>query len=291
MTNQFFQSLMIGVRRHWWPGLRNGLAALGGVWTLTEMTIGALPRAKVYLEAHGTNYLAFMAALFLVVFVGYVVEPRRVSFKIPNTDTKITLRYGDLFAEDANLLIGVNELFDGELGVPVAKSTVHGQFIVRNYGGSASAFRAVVDPALAATAVQPRATGRGIEPSNAYPIGTTVRVANGAHGAFLMAMARTDLSTSKASSDVPTLWTALKNGLQVVHDQGNGEPLAMPLFGNGQAGIKLEPQHLLRLLILALVDFATNSTARLPKHVIVTLHPSCFSELDIREISRDWKKV
>ncbi len=64
----------------------------------------------------------------------------------------------------------------------------------------------------------------------------------------------------------------------------------MPLFGNGQSGVKLEPQHLLRLLILALVDFATNSTARLPKKVTVALHEGCFDELDIREIARDWKK-
>jgi hypothetical protein len=291
MANQVLKSLIVGVKRRWWGGLRNGLAGIGGVWTLTEITIGALPSAKVALEAHGADYLWFMTALFVGVFVGYVIEPTRVTFKIPTTDTRITLKYGDLFAEDANLLIGVNELFDGELGVPVAKSTVHGQLIVRNFGGSANAFRAAVDPALGATGAQPKATGRSMQPSDAYPIGTTARVANGAHSAFLMAMARTDLATSKASSDVPTLWTALKTGLQVVHDQGNGEPLAMPLFGNGQAGVKLEPQHLLRLLILALVDFATNSAARLPKHVIVVLHHSCFDDLDIREIARDWKKV
>jgi hypothetical protein len=291
MTNQLLKSLTVGVKRQWWDGARNGLAAVGAAWTLTEIATGALPSTKTALESHGGDYLWSMLALFVAVFVGYVIEPSQVIFKIPTTDTKITLKYGDLFAEEANLLIGVNELFDGELGVPVAKSTVHGQLIVRNYGGSATAFRAAVDPALAATGAQPRATGRAMHPRDAYPIGTTARVSNGPHSAFLMAMARTDLATSKASSDVPTLWMAMKSGLQAVHDQGNGEPLAMPLFGNGQAGIKLEPQHLLRLLILALVDFATNSSARLPKRVTVALHESCFSELDIREIARDWKKI
>lgn len=291
MANQVLKSLTVGVKRRSWDGVRNGLAAVGAVWALTEMTIAALPVAKVFLEAHGGDYLRLMALLFVGVFVGYVIEPTHVTFKVPTTDTKITLKYGDLFAENANLLIGVNELFDGELGLPVAKSTVHGQLIMRNYGGSAAAFRAAVDPALASTGAPPRATGRAMEPSGAFPIGTTAKVPNGQHSAFLMAMARTDLSTSKASSDVPTLWTALKGGLQTVHDQGNGEPLAMPLFGNGQAGIKLEPQHILRLLILALVDFTTNSNARLPRQVTVALHDSCFSELDIREIARDWKKA
>lgn len=290
MANHLFRSFLIGAKRRWWSGTRNAFAGVGAIWTLTELTTAALPGTKLALEAHGWGYLGFMAALFVVIFLAYVFEPACVTFKIPNTDTKITLKYGDLFTENADLLIGVNELFDGELGVPVAKGTVHGQLIVRNYGGSATAFRAAVDPALAATGIQPAATARALHPKDAYPIGTTIRVPNGAHSAFLMAMARTDPVTSKASSDVPTLWEALKSGLRTVHDQGNGEPLAMPLFGNGQAGVKLEPQHLLRLLILALVDFATSGPARLPKQVIIVLHENCFSELDIREIARDWKK-
>jgi 20S proteasome alpha/beta subunit len=106
-----------------------------------------------------------------------------------------------------------------------------------------------------------------------------------------MAMARTDHATFKASSDVATLWAALKGGLTAVHTYGGGAPLAMPLFGNGQSGINLAPQHLLRLVTLALVDFGRNSNTQLPKQVTVILHDRCFEELDIREIARDWKKV
>lgn len=290
MANQFWKSLTVGVKRRWLDGARNAFGAVGLAWTLTEVLTKAIRPLDTYLDLHGGNLLKVMVLLFVGVFIAYVIEPVSVTFKVPTTDTKITLKYGDLFAEDANWLIGVNELFDGELGQSVAKSTVHGQFIVRNYGGSAALFRAAVDPALAATGALPRPTGRAMEPSNAYPIGTTAKVPNGARSVFLMAMARTDLANSKASSDPAILWTALRDGLQAVHDYGNGEPLAMALFGNGQSGIKLEPQHLLRLLTLALVDFATNTTARLPKKVDIVLHNSCFEELDIREIARDWKK-
>jgi D-hexose-6-phosphate mutarotase len=106
-----------------------------------------------------------------------------------------------------------------------------------------------------------------------------------------MAMARTDHASYKAFSDPAMLWSALQGGLKAVHASGGGAPLALPLFGNGQAGINLTPQHLLRLLTLALVDFGRNSNTQLPKKVTVTLHDRCFEELDIREIARDWKKV
>ena len=292
MGNQLLKSLTVGLKRRWWDGIRFGFGAVGAAWTLTEVLTKAIKPLDTYVELHGGAFLNLMALLFAREFVRHVFEPRHVTFKSPASDTTITLKYGDLFAEDANLLIGVNEYFDGELGPPVSKASLHGKFIIRNFGGSAAAFRAAVDPALAATGRLPEATARVLEPRNAYTIGTTVKIPNAAHSAFLMAMARTELGpNSKASSDPATLWIALKGGLQAVHDQGNGDALAMPLFGNGQSGIKLEPQHLLRLLILSLVDFATNSAARLPKQVTVVLHESCFDALDLREIAKDWKRL
>lgn len=289
MAKLFLKSLTVGASRRWCDGLRNGLAAVGAVWALTEMTTAALPSAKLYLEAHGGDYLAMMALLFACVFIGYILEPTHVTFKVPTTDTKITLKYGDLFTEDANLLIGVNEFFDGELGPPVSPTSLHGQLIARNYGSNAAAFRAAVDPALAATGVQPVAA-RIAQPIDAYPIGTTPVVANGARSVFLMAMAHTNHATYKAYSDPAKLWSALQGGLTAVHTRGGGAPLALPLFGNGQAGINLTPQHLLRLLTLALVDFGRNSNTPLPKQVTIVLHDRCFEELDLREIARDWKK-
>lgn len=106
-----------------------------------------------------------------------------------------------------------------------------------------------------------------------------------------MALSRTDQTNFKASSDVPNLWCALVSAFETVRIHGNGEPLAMPLFGNGQSGINLKPQHLLRLLTLAIVDFGRSTSTRLPNQVTVVLHDRCFEELDIREIARDWKRI
>lgn len=71
MANQLLKSLLIGVKRRWWDGMRNGMAAVGGLWALTEMTTAALPGAKLALEAGGADYLCSMAAVFVGVFVGY----------------------------------------------------------------------------------------------------------------------------------------------------------------------------------------------------------------------------
>jgi hypothetical protein len=100
-------------------------------------------------------------------------------------------------------------------------------------------------------------------------------------------MAKTDMHTLKASATVPMLWDALQAALRSVYNSGNGEPLALPLIGNAQASINIEPQHLLRLITLCLVEFGRST--QLPKQITIALPEKCFEELDIREIARDWK--
>ena len=94
-------------------------------------------------------------------------------------------------------------------------------------------------------------------------------LANGPHKVFLVAMSRTHLETSKASSDVPNLWVALTGALRSIHNFGNGDPISLPLIGNGQSSVNIEPQHLLRLIALALVDHGRK--VGLPKQVSIVV--------------------
>lgn len=113
-------------------------------------------------------------------------------------------------------------------------------------------------------------------------------MALGSRRAYLVALTQTDLHTSKASTSVPLLWAALTAAWRKIHDVGNGQPIALPLIGNGRASLNLEPQHLLRLLVLSLVDFARRTG--LPEHVTIVVPDACFEALDIREIARDWRR-
>lgn len=184
------------------------------------------------------------------------------------------------------MLIGVNEFFDGQLGQVIAKTSVHGQFITNVFNGDETKFRAAVTAAL--TGVTSTPTDRSMKPSEAYAIGTTAVLANGPHKSFLVAMSHTDYLTHEASSTVPLMWDAMMGALQSVHNHGNGEPLAMPLIGNGLSSVNVEPQHLLRLIVLALVDFGRK--VGLPKQVTIVVPDACFEQLDIREIRRDWMR-
>jgi hypothetical protein len=252
---------------------------------VTEVSTRSFASLGQWLDRHGTLYLAVAAACAFIGFLWAIYEPRKVVFDIPTTSTRLTLKFGDLFKEDADWIIAVNEFFDSRIGDVVSKSSVHGQVICNYFGGDEAKFRAQITPAL-----QPftgTTVARTVGETTRYDIGTTAVLDRGDKRIYLVAMSRTDVATNKAQSSIPELWTALTAALRKVHERGNGQPLALPLLGNGRASINLPPQHLLRLVVLAIVDYA--KTAQLPNSVSLVLHEDCFSAIDLTEIRRDWR--
>ncbi len=286
MQNAFFSSLTVGLIRRWRLGFTQAFSVAGMIWLVTEITTRASTKANSWLDTNGDSYLIGVLLISIIWFVAYIFEPRTITFQVPTTNSYITIKFGNLFDEPADWLIGVNEFFDGRLGQVIAQKSVHGQFISNVFNGDEALFRSAVTAALSGTVSTP--TARPVEPSDAFEIGTTAVVANGQRKAFLVAMSHTDHATHKAGSTVPMIWDAMRGALQAVKSQGNGEPLAMPLIGNGLSSVNVEPQHLLRLIILALIDFGRKSG--LPNQVTIVVSQECFDQLDIREIKRDWHK-
>jgi hypothetical protein len=286
MLGRAIKSLHVGLRRRWQSGITEALSMAGAIWLITEITNMVSASAEHWIKDRGTSYVAFVLAAAMIWFVRHIYEVRSVTFNLPTTTTRIEIRYGNLFEQPTDWLIGVGEFFDSELGQVVSKNSLHGKFISNIYNGDSNRFRNLVDAAL--IGIKAARTQRQISPKLKYEIGTTAVLANGANKVFLVAMSRTHLDTHKASSDVPTLWLALKGALESIHSHGNGAPISMPLIGNGQSSVNVEPQHLLRLIVLAIVDYGRK--VGLPNQVSIVVPEDCFKMLDIREIRRDWRK-
>jgi hypothetical protein len=286
MLDGFLKCFSVGIKRRWQTGITQALSMAGAIWLVTEIATKVSDSAEHWIKQHGDYYIAIVLSASAIWFVRHIYEVRSVKFNLPTTDTEIAIRYGDLFEQPTDWLIGVGEFFDSDVGQVVSKNSLNGKLINNTYNGDAAVFRTCVDAALAGTKFT--RTGRSIQPNLKYAIGTTAVLARGPHKIFLVAMSRTDPETSKAASDVPTLWQAFGGALASVHNYGNGAPLSLPLIGNGQSSVNISPQHLLRLIALALVDYGRKFG--LPKQVNIIVPEECFEALDIREIRRDWRK-
>jgi hypothetical protein len=130
----------------------------------------------------------------------------------------------------------VNEFFDSTLGNIVSANSLHGQIIARLYNGNEANFRRDVDAALAG---QQSETVQRAEGQTAFPARDNCRHRRGPHKIFLVAISKTDLATHRSSSTVPILWDALSDAFKEVDSRGNGDPLAMPLIGNGRASLNI----------------------------------------------------
>lgn len=287
MSIELWKSISIGAARRWREGLGSALAVLGALWLLTEVGTRISSDLDTWLDYHGSAFLFAALTASAAGFFLRTYERRWVQFDIPTTSTRLTLKFGNLLDEDADWIIGVNDFFDSRIGDLVSKGSLHGQFICNHLGGDEAKFRGQVSAALedcASTAVT-RAQGE----TSRYEVGTTAVLDRADKHTYLVAISRTDPTTHKAQSSIPELWAAIRCALQRVHERGNGQPLALPLLGNGRSSINLPPQHLLRLVTLAIVDFAR--TAQLPTSVSLVLHEDCFAALDLAEIRRDWRTL
>lgn len=285
--SKFIQSVITGLKRRWKRAGTAFLSVLGSVWLVTEVLTRVSHDTNQWLDNHGTSYLVFAIASATIGFLIAAYEARAVAFTIPNTDTTLTLKFSSIFDEAADWIIGVNEFFDSTLGNIVSANSLHGQIIARLYNGNEANFRRDVDAALAGQQSEPvqRAEGQTAR----FPLGTTAVIARGPHKIFLVAISKTDLATHRSSSTVPILWDALSDAFKEVDSRGNGDPLAMPLIGNGRASLNIPPQHLLRIITLKLTELGKQYD--LPRRITINLSDDCFEHLDLVEIKRGWSIV
>jgi len=287
MISKYIKPQLVGISRRWKEGLTRAASALGVLWLLAEITTRPFPQFNTWLSSNTNSYYGVAITFSIAWFLYYTYERRHIRFQIPTIDSYISVVFGDIFDEKSDWIIGVNEFFDSEIGQRVAANSLHGQVITKIFNGDARAFRSAVDTSLQGRDFTP--TTRSTPPDRQYSIGTTAVVRNSNFCIYLVAMARTDLETAKATSSVPMLWDALSGALDTANAHGNGRPLSLPLLGNGRSNVNVEPQHLLRLIVLALVDFGRKKG--LPKDIRIVLPNACFDALDIREIRRDWRRA
>src|ERR1039458_10249030 len=103
--------------------LRRFLEIFGGCWLILEPL--ALWRPED-LRWGLTGYASlFGGALVLAVIASW---PRTtVARRLAVSDTKVTVRVGDVLSQHGNIIVGVTDVFDTEIGDVIAAASVQGQ--------------------------------------------------------------------------------------------------------------------------------------------------------------------
>ena len=103
---------------------------------------------------------------------------------------------------------------------------------------------------------------------------------------YLVALAHTNEDTLKATATANDLWTALCGLWDEVRVSSHGRAVAVPLMGQGQSGVGLDPRALLQLSLVSIVYQAKES--KICERVHIVLHHDLYGEIDLRDLIATW---
>ena len=246
----------------------------GLIWLFLEPAGLFLPK---WLDWGWSGYSGL--ASFSVLFAIALSLPRQsVCRSLSSPDSTIEIKVGDLFDELGHLVIGVNDVFDTELGEVIKPSSVQGQFLTRIYYADQQRLDDEIDTALEAFK-----TGRKWEigkqkgDSWRYPIGTTLVLGSPNRRYFLNAYGYmgNDLRVKSTADDI---WRSLSCLWEQVRLKGHGLALAIPVIGSDLARTNLPRMALIKLIIISFIaaskkDFVTTK-------LTVVIHPKDLNSID-----------
>jgi hypothetical protein len=211
----------------------------------------------------------------------------RVRREFSNPRFAVAVEVGNLFEQDAHLVVGFSDTFDtathGDL--VISGGSVQGQLLKRCYRGDRRRLDRELTAALQDITPE-RAESRDVKAKGKlmrYPVGTTAVLRAGRRRIFAVAYSRMG-DELVARSTLNDLWGSLDNLWETIDQHARREPVAMPLVGSGLARIDvLDRESLLKLVLLS---FVAQSRQRVVCHELrVIIHPDDLHRINLLEVS------
>ena len=227
--------------------VRRFLEVFGAAWLILEPL--ALWRPNDLRWGLGGYFALFCAALVLAIIISW---PRaNVARRLAVSDTKITIRIGDVLSQHGNIIVGVTDVFDTEIGDVIAAASIQGQFQARHFPNREE-LDGIIDAGLAGKAYETDdKKHRGKR--NRYPIGTVVTARRGEDRFFLLAYSRMSIDLH-AQSDICKLTNALESCWTAIRVNGQHNAVHMPIVGSKYARTGLPRSLLIQFIVLSFLD-------------------------------------
>jgi Domain of unknown function (DUF6430) len=262
----------------------NGLAAFGLLSAVVQLI------AAIWDFDRGLRHpwLVLLGIILLSVAWALVrAYPRRqVECRFRHPEMVVTLTVGDLFQQQAHLVVGFSDTFDTDTtdNLVINARSMQGQLLDRVYGGDLARLDRELEAALQHVAVHseepPEAKRHGKR--GRYPIGTVAVLGPSTRRIFAAAYSRmgNDLI---ANADLDSLWLSLSRTWTAVRLHGQRQPVAVPIMGSEFARISnLDREHLLKLILLSFV--ACSRDRPIAPQLIAVIHPSDYERVNLLEV-------
>ena len=211
---------------------------------------------------------------------------RRLRREFQRPDMAVSVVVGDLFDQEAHLVVGFSDTFDTDTtdNIVISAKSVLGQLLHRVYGSDRGRLDGELVEALAKEKIEniePQGAKRGGKPAR-YAIGTVAVLGPPSKRIFGVAYTRmgNDLI---AHSSVNYLWHSLNQVWDAVYLHGQRERVAVPLIGTEFARITcLDRDSLLKMILLSFVARAREDPVC--RELTVVIRPNDYKKINMLEV-------
>jgi len=265
-----------------WKTLKKLAASFFQAFGVIALILGVL----VILFPNAFNYGYQGIILFSCIsllWAIYTINPgREISRQLTVPDTKITIKVGDLFKEDANLVIGTNDVFDTEKGDIIKPNSIQGQFLTKIYKDDRLRLNGDIENALrGVSGIQDNQKSQG--KNKRYPIGTVVTLTVGTKKYFWSAYCYMG-NNLKAQSDIVNLSTSLEMLWEEIRLKGQREKVAMAVLGSDLARIGNASHSNLIKLIVSLFILASRESP-ITQELVIVIHHSNLEKVNMVDLN------
>ena len=199
--------------------------------------------------------------------------------------TKIDIMFGDIFKQNGQIVIAVNDFFDSLVDERrVSSKTLHGQMLNKFWSGNTQDWDAQINESLKDAV--PIETINRQRCRRRYEIGT-VAYAKISNRKFLcVASSRTDVSTYQTKADFSDIYTVIRSILKKSREYCSGHPVNIPLMGSGLSRTGIRPNPLMNIILIAIFDEC--KTQDIGSDIRIVLPKSKRHEIDIASLLNQW---
>jgi hypothetical protein len=254
------------------------ISNFGLFWLFTE------PSALFFPEKLNFGWIGYLwLAIIAMVFAFIQRFPRRsVCRTLSSPDSEIEIKIGDLFEQQGHLVIGLNDVFDTELGEIIKPSSVQGQFLTKTYSSDRLKLDADIENALQVyNYPRNEEVNKKLGKTWRYPIGTTITLGSHDNRYFLTAYGYMG-NDMKVESNSDYIWQSLSKLWQEVRLKGHSIDVSIPIIGADLARTNHPRMALAKLIITSFV--IASKEKFITRKLTVMIHPKDIESVDFYEL-------
>lgn len=270
-----------------WYYPRSVFATLGLFWLVIEPIIGLTGKSidLTYWQLFGWS--AVFGIIWLIFdglwFSGFLKQS--IEIKSNGFDTRIVIKFGDIFQEEGWQAIAVNDFFDSIVDDRfVSSKSLHGILLQKYWAGNTDDWNRQVDEQLTATECSSEKRNGGKQ--SRYRIGTTVAVERAGNRFLCVALSHTDISNQEAKASSSDLHQAVRGLLRKARSVCGDEPLSIPLMGSGLSRVGIKNNILVDLILTAIFEETKNN--KVTSEIRIVLPKEKASKINLASLQKDW---